>query len=61
METRNLFGYNKVILNLPYSESFDTFMLWVYKWNNKVERLAEDLVSFINNMWILGYSIEHCW
>ena len=61
IEINNPFGYDKVILNLLYSESFDASMLWIYKYNSKVERLAGDLVSFIDNMWISGYSIEYCW
>ena len=60
METSNPFGYNKVILNLPCSESFNASMLWVYKWNSKVERLAKGLVSFVDDMQISGYSIEYC-
>ena len=57
----NPFKFDRVILNLLCSSKFDPTMPWIYKWNSEAQRMAGDLVSFVDDLRVAGYSIEHCW
>ena len=57
----NPFKFDRVILNLPCSSEFDPTMPWIYKWNSEAQRMSGDLVSFVDDLRVTGYSIEHCW
>ena len=60
-DVNNPFHWDQIKLNLPSSETFDPSRPWVYKWNNQVQAIAGDLVSFMDDFRFTGYSVENCW
>jgi hypothetical protein len=57
----NLLWWDKVILNLPGDPCFDPSQPTVSKWNKMVERIARDIVGFVDDLRLSGYSIENAW
>jgi len=57
----NPFYWSEIVLNLPCSDDFDPSMPWIYKWNDIVKAIAGDLISFVDDFRITGYSVENCW
>ena len=60
LDQLNSFFWDSVKLNLPCSPSFDPTIPWICELNGKVYKTPGYLVSLIDNMKVLGYSIEHC-
>jgi hypothetical protein len=60
-DCKNPFGYSHVVLNLPGLKSFDPTKPHVYKWNSTAQRIAGEVVTFIDDSRGCGYSKEHTW
>jgi hypothetical protein len=57
----NALRYDRVILNLPGMEDFEPAKPNVMKWNDEVDRLAGDLVTFVDDVRTSGYDRENAW
>jgi hypothetical protein len=57
----NALRYDRVILNLPGMELFDPSMPSVMKWNDLVDRLAGDILTFVDDLRAAGYDRENGW
>lgn len=53
--------YDRVILNLPGGDSFDPTLPMVMKWNDKVDRLAGDVVTFVDDLRATGHDSANAW
>ena len=60
-DSTNPFHYSEVTLNLPGMESYDPTSPHVFKWNSSVERIAGEVVTFIDDMRACGFSKENTW
>ena len=60
-DTWNALRWDKVILNLPGSETFNPALPWVMKWDSILGRIAGDIVAFVDNLRISGYDEEMAW
>ena len=60
LEDLNPFRLDYKQLNLPSLDIFDPSLLWIYKWNRHVKQIAGDMVSFMDDMRVMGHSIENC-
>ena len=56
----NPFGFDKVVLNLPGMESYDSTKPKLSKWNSSRDRMAGDVVTFVDDVRITGSLREHC-
>ena len=61
LDPKNAFFWDKLILNLPFSDTFNPGMPWLYKLDSRVNRIASDAVTFMDDSRITGHSIEACW
>ena len=55
----NPFGYDKVILNLPGMDSYDTMKPKLIKWNSSKRCVAGGVVTFVDDVRMTGSSREH--
>ena len=55
----NPFGYDKVILNLPGMDSYDTTKPKLMKWNSSKGCVSGGVVSFVDDVRMTGASREH--
>ena len=58
LDPTNSYHWSKVVLNLHSSQDFEPSMLWVYKLNMFVNKIAGDYVTFLDGIIFLGYSVE---
>ena len=58
--TDNPFGFDKVILNLPGMDTYDTLKPKLQKWNSTARAMAGDVVTFVDDVRITGSSKERC-
>ena len=56
----NPFGFDKVILNLPGMEEYDPTKPKVMKWNSEQNRIAGDVITFVDDVRMTGSSRENC-
>lgn len=57
----NPLRWDIIKLNLPGSPEFDPTFPEVMKWDTRYDRIAGDLVAFVDDLRISGYSEEHAW
>jgi hypothetical protein len=55
--TNNPMGYNRIRFNLQGMECYDPFLPKVMKWSKAV---AGDVITFVDDVRIVGYSKENC-
>ena len=53
--------YDWVVLNLPGMPEFDPSKPNVMKWNDMVDRLAGDVITFVDDLRASGYDRENAW
>ena len=56
----NPFGFDQVVLNLPGMVSYDTLKPKLTKWNSKSMAMSGDLVTFVDDVRLIGSSKERC-
>ncbi len=61
MSDHNPMQWDEVHLNLPGSLSYLSTLPYVMKWNGQVQRIAGDVVTYIDNLRATGYSLENSW
>ena len=60
-EETNPLHWDRVMLNLIGNANYNPAMPNVYKWNSRVERMAGDILSYVDDLRALGWTIEHAW
>ena len=60
-DNSNPFHWSEVKLNLPCSDLFDPSLLWLCKWNSTAKAISGNVVSFVDDFSITGFSVENCW
>ncbi|KAL7558570.1 hypothetical protein ACA910_013096 [Epithemia clementina (nom. ined.)] len=53
--------FDKVHLNIPGSENYDSTLPWIIRWNVEANALAGDVVTFVDDLRATGHSIENAW
>ena len=61
MDPANALGWDKVKLNCPGSPDFDPTSARVMKWRSDVERVANDIITFVDDVRASGWSAEEAW
>ena len=59
-DTSNPFGFDSLRLNLPGMVTYDTLLPKVVKWNSKRATQGGDVITFVDDVRIVGSSKEHC-
>ena len=59
-DTTNPFGFDKVILNLPGMDTYDTLKPKLMKWNSVTKAMSGDVITFVDDVRIVGSSKESC-
>jgi hypothetical protein len=57
----NALGWDKVKLNCPGSDDFDPTSARVLKWRSDVQRVANDIITFVDDVRASGWSAEDSW
>jgi hypothetical protein len=57
----NPMGFNQIVLNLPGMLSYDPSLPKVMKWNEVANAIAGDVITFVDDIRISGFSKENCW
>jgi hypothetical protein len=57
----NPMRWDKIWLNLPGSPKYNPSLPMVMKWNQLAERIAGNIVTFVDDLRLTGYSIENAW
>jgi hypothetical protein len=57
----NPLRWDGIRLNLPGDPAYDPSLPTVMKWNEIAERIAGDLVGFVDDLRFTGFSIENAW
>ena len=60
-ELRNPLRWDRVTLNLVGADNYDPAMPNVYKWDAVNARLAGDVLSYVDDLRVVGFSLEHAW
>ena len=58
--TDNPMGYDCIRLNLPGTDLFDPLLPKLMKWKTTLGVVAGDVLTFVDNVRITGYSKENC-
>ena len=61
LDNSNPFFWDKLVLNLPCSDTFDPTMPWAYKLNLNYQKIAGAFVLFVDDMRVTGFTQENCW
>jgi hypothetical protein len=61
LSPKNPMRWDAVVLNLPCSQDFDPRLPRVMKWCKIAERIAGDVIAFMDDKRGSGYSLEHAW
>ena len=57
----NPLRWDSVILNLLGSKQYNPSLPNVYKWDKVAQRIAGDLIAFIDDLRAIGYNLEEAW
>ena len=57
----NPMRWDTVKLNLPGAAEYTPTLPHVYKWNNLAQHIAGDVVTYIDDLRVSGYSMENSW
>ena len=60
-ETTNPLRWDEVILNLIGNKDYNPAFPNVYKWDKHVNRIAGELIAYIDDLRAIGFSLEHAW
>ena len=60
LDPKNPFYWDRVVLNLPYSDSFDPSMPCYHKLNSSIGKITSNLITFVDDMRITDFSVENC-
>lgn len=55
----NALRFDQVVLNLPGMERYDPSLPNVMKWNDRVQRIAGDVITFVDDLRATGYDKEN--
>ena len=54
-------GFDAVRFNIPGSADYTPTLPWVMKWNSKLDNIAGDVVTYMDDLRTVGSSAEHVW
>lgn len=57
----NPMRWDKIRLNLPGSPEYHPLLPTVMKWNELAKRIAGNIVAFVDDLRLTGFSIENAW
>ena len=57
----NPLRWDRIILNLPGNDDFNPSLPFVMKWNDIVKRQAGNLIAYVDDLRIIGWSMNHAW
>ena len=60
-DPNNMLRWDLVVLNLPGDPAFDPSKPHVYKWDEALEKIAGDVLSFVDDLRVSGFSEERAW
>jgi hypothetical protein len=61
VDSKNALRYDRVKLNLPGDPAFDPTLPLVMKWNDADDKLAGDIVTFVDDLRACGCDSERAW
>ncbi len=61
MDQANAIRWDRVKLNCPGSDDFDPTSARVMKWRSNVERLANNIIMFMDDVRAPGWLAEEAW
>jgi hypothetical protein len=60
-DPKSALRYDQVKLNLPGDDDFDPTLPMVMKWDDTVDQIAGDVITFVDDLRASGYSSENAW
>ena len=57
----NPLRWDRIILNLPGNDNFNPSLPYVMKWNDVVNRQSGNVIAYVDDLRIIGWSINHAW
>ena len=57
----NSLRWDKIILNLPSSQTFNPSLPWVMKWDSHLNRIAGDIIAFVDDLRASAFDEEAVW
>ena len=57
----NPLRWDRIIVNLPGNEDFNPSLPYIMKWNDVVNRQAGNLIAYVDDLRIIGWSMNHAW
>ena len=57
----NPMQWDFIRLNLPGSADYDSSLPWVMKWRIDINGIAGDFIVYIDDVRVVGFSLENCW
>ena len=60
-DEKNALRYDRIVMNLPGMEDHDPSLPNVMKWNDRVNRIAGDVITFVDDLRATGYDKENSW
>ena len=60
-DVKNALRWDKIILNLPGSHDFNPSLPWVMKWDSLLNRIAGDIIAFVDDLRASGFDEETAW
>ena len=61
LDENNPFYWDKIVLNVLGHPKFNPSLPNVIKLNSKTNRIAGDLRAYVDDLRVVGYSLEHAW
>ena len=61
MDPSNPLRWDEVKLNLIGNKDYNPTFPTVYKWDTIAKRIAGNLIAYVDDLRVLGFSLEHAW
>ena len=61
LDAKNPLRWDNAILNFIGNSDFDPVYTNVYKWDSHRNRIAGDIITFIDDLRAICHSLEHAW
>jgi hypothetical protein len=60
-DPKNALRWDAIKLNLPGDSRFDPTLPWVMKWDSEGQKIAGDMVAFVDDLRASGRTLEEAW
>ena len=61
LDPTNHLRWDKFVLNLLGNEDYNLALPNVYKWDSLSNTIAGDIIAFVDDLRVIGYSFEKAW